>query len=298
MSWHYLQAGEVASWDPSCSDGVPSALSRLIPTALSRFYEDKPIVASQLSLFGMMSERLTVARGMVKLMSLPEGSRAKTLVVPVVARESPENVRACFSKCCESLKRFGLALSYRKMRRNFVPRASVLWSKDLAAWGMWDASGYWELGTSVRITGGNECGLLLPTPTGSANELSPTMQRWPGHKRMLDWLRNLPTPLASEMDRGIGVAELKRRRSPMLRVRFVEAMKTGILPATTAQLYGSNKGGAAGRNGRQRKSLESLTGGIFLALREWMMGVPIGWSALEPLETCRFQQWLRSHGRF
>lgn len=30
---------------------------------------------------------------------------------------------------------------------------------------------------------------------------------------------------------------------------------------------------------------------------EWLMGWPIGWSALEPLATGKFQQWLASHGR-
>ncbi len=29
---------------------------------------------------------------------------------------------------------------------------------------------------------------------------------------------------------------------------------------------------------------------------EWFMGWPIKWSALNPLETAKFQQWLRSHG--
>jgi len=29
---------------------------------------------------------------------------------------------------------------------------------------------------------------------------------------------------------------------------------------------------------------------------EWLMGWPLTWTALEPLETGRFQQWLRSHG--
>lgn len=29
---------------------------------------------------------------------------------------------------------------------------------------------------------------------------------------------------------------------------------------------------------------------------EWVMGWPIGWTALEPLETGRFRQWLDSHG--
>lgn len=33
------------------------------------------------------------------------------------------------------------------------------------------------------------------------------------------------------------------------------------------------------------------------ALPEMMMGWPIGWSALRPLATGKFQQWLRSHGK-
>jgi hypothetical protein len=29
---------------------------------------------------------------------------------------------------------------------------------------------------------------------------------------------------------------------------------------------------------------------------EWLMGWPIGWTDLRPLETVRFQQWRASHG--
>ena len=29
---------------------------------------------------------------------------------------------------------------------------------------------------------------------------------------------------------------------------------------------------------------------------EWLIGWPIGWTDLKPLETDKFQQWLRSHG--
>ncbi len=31
---------------------------------------------------------------------------------------------------------------------------------------------------------------------------------------------------------------------------------------------------------------------------EWLMGWPIGWTDCAPLETDRFQRWLRSHGDF
>jgi hypothetical protein len=108
-----------------------------------------------------------------------------------------------------------------------------------------------------------------------------------------------------------------------------------MLPTpTSSSSYGSNQGGAAGRTGKVRHNLEKTAtlagllptpvarewraigpadytrktpslaaaaptigvGGTFIALREWMMGWPLGWSASEPLETDRFQQWLRSHG--
>jgi hypothetical protein len=31
---------------------------------------------------------------------------------------------------------------------------------------------------------------------------------------------------------------------------------------------------------------------------EWLMGWPIGWTDLKPLETDKFQQWRHSHGEF
>jgi hypothetical protein len=31
-------------------------------------------------------------------------------------------------------------------------------------------------------------------------------------------------------------------------------------------------------------------------LTEWLMGWPLGWTDLKPLETDKFRQWLRSHG--
>jgi hypothetical protein len=31
---------------------------------------------------------------------------------------------------------------------------------------------------------------------------------------------------------------------------------------------------------------------------EWLMGWPIGWTDLNPLETARFLEWLQQHGRF
>lgn len=70
-----------------------------------------------------------------------------------------------------------------------------------------------------------------------------------------------------------------------------------MVPTPTAQLYGYNRGGAAGRTGKARPSLEALIGGINIALREWLMGWPMGWAnSSAPLATDRFLEWQRSHG--
>lgn len=55
-------------------------------------------------------------------------------------------------------------------------------------------------------------------------------------------------------------------------------------------------------NGRYSEMVKSATRKILgarptLRNSEWLMGWPIGQTALEPLETDRFQQWLNSHGK-
>lgn len=47
------------------------------------------------------------------------------------------------------------------------------------------------------------------------------------------------------------------------------------------------------------QALKDLTGGsLNPTWVEWLMGWPLGWTALGPLAMDRFQQWKHSHGRF
>ena len=57
-----------------------------------------------------------------------------------------------------------------------------------------------------------------------------------------------------------------------------------------------SEGGRQGRTGPRRWAFEREVGGPLLEMREWMMGWPISWTALEPLETDRLRQWSRSFG--
>ena len=101
-----------------------------------------------------------------------------------------------------------------------------------------------------------------------------------------------------------------------------------LLPTPSAVSYGTNLGGGAGRVGKERPSLQHMArhnmwpttqdaknnGGPAQQRRntpplnalvggplnpdwvEWLMGWPIGSSALQPLETESLRSWLRLHG--
>ena len=52
------------------------------------------------------------------------------------------------------------------------------------------------------------------------------------------------------------------------------------------------------KTGGNRRHLRGVAGGALNPTWvEWLMGWPIGWTGLEPLETGRFQKWLEEHGR-
>ena len=69
-----------------------------------------------------------------------------------------------------------------------------------------------------------------------------------------------------------------------------------FLPTPTHTINGGNRGGSKGRTGAYRPSvyriLNAYLGGpCHPAFFDWLMGVPIGWTALEPLATPSYQQW-------
>lgn len=75
---------------------------------------------------------------------------------------------------------------------------------------------------------------------------------------------------------------------PLTWERPTNARVSGLLPTPTASSYGSCRGGGAGRVGKWRKSLDGL-GIKNPTYREWMMGFPLEWTAVEQSETqsCR-----------
>jgi hypothetical protein len=82
-----------------------------------------------------------------------------------------------------------------------------------------------------------------------------------------------PTPSASDVS-------LERRKGELYQT------KTGSIRARNPDGSSSNRG------------LPAMVGGeLNPNWVEWLMGWPIGWTALEPLETGRFREWLQKHGR-
>jgi hypothetical protein len=76
---------------------------------------------------------------------------------------------------------------------------------------------------------------------------------------------------------------------------LVDAVR--IWPTPTAQDCKNN--GAPSQMHRNTKPLNAEIGGsLNPTWVEWLMGWPLGWTDLKPLETDKFQQWLHSHGEF
>jgi DNA (cytosine-5)-methyltransferase 1 len=64
-----------------------------------------------------------------------------------------------------------------------------------------------------------------------------------------------------------------------------------------ATVQDSANNGAPSQMNRNSLPLNAQVGGSLSPMwTEWLMGWPIGWTGLEPLETGRFRQWLHSHG--
>ena len=137
-----------------------------------------------------------------------------------------------------------------------------------------------------------------PTPTKSDGtggpRVTPRSDRDPLKPSDLRTAARLwPTPQASDNRPRATEASTQRRREIGKQISLEAAVK---FPTPTVQDAKNN--GSPSQMDRNTPPLNAVAGGsLNPPWVEWLMGWPLGWTDLKPLETDKFQQWRRLHLR-
>jgi hypothetical protein len=266
MSWLYSRAlVEVFSEDTSL-DGEPSALSSGNPTPQAYCAPDKMTDFSRLSRYGMTYKPLTETRGEELLTLYREVFHAKTSAQRVRAQGLMENAAGCGEKWHASFARYDPDSCLWK-----TPQCSLLggldeFSETWPAWGLMRGGECWEQRTLEQTIRGTGCGLLenkWPTPKvqdsrhAISRHITDPEGRWKGNLGEVVYaMETFPTPMASDnRDRG-------NLSSPSVQRRLKIGKQVSL-----------------------GQSVSQVSGRLNPTWVEWLMGWPLGWTDLKPLET-------------
>lgn len=262
MSWLFSRALVAEYSEATCWDGAPSAPLSVMPTQHKFLRNDRTMEPSDLSRFGLTCAALTEDRGADLLTWFREDSRAKTSAWQDEAPALTENAAACGSTWRGSLARFDPASrSWRTVQPSLLEdlgESSVTWPRS----GMTASGQCWELPTLVPPTSATGSGLWVPTPCATdakpitGGNLYVTETGTVRHMR----------PDGKSSNRGL-------------------AASAAMWP--TARDWRSGKASQATHDRNSRPLSEQIGGLLNPTWVEWLMGWPIGWTDLKPLETGR-----------
>ena len=255
MSWLFSRA-LVEEYSPDkCSDGAQSVQSNGKPTPQAYLQRDKTTATWNRFPSGMTCEPLTADRGEAVLMSFLAAFPAKTLAQPEKAQELTVSDPACGWKWPASSVKYDLDSRSWKTRQCSLLGGLVEFSETWPRWGSMRNGECWEQPMWGRRMDGSESGLL---PDGKTFFHTPNTNGLDGGSNSRKALKarinqeRWPTPAARDF------------RSP------------------NSKPY-SERGG-----GKKGEQLPNAVGGqLNPPWVEWLMGWPIGWTALEPLETAK-----------
>jgi hypothetical protein len=256
MSWLFSRALVAEYSAGTCSDGARSALLSASPTPQAFLPSDRMTAFSRPSRFGMTFAPLTDGLGVELLTWFLAAFRARTSRLPARAQESTANAPDCGGRWRELSVRYDRDSSSWRTHRS-------LWDEDLSAcslilpkWGSMRDGVLSELQMLERPTTANDAG-LLPTPPASNTQAH--HMRSGGRTARSCW----PTPTVNDSKScTLPLSQVKRKSIP----------------------------GALLRDG------EKAGGQLNPPWVEWLMGWPLGWTDLKPLETDRFRRVQQEHG--
>lgn len=273
MSWHFSQALVAEYSAVTCLDGERFVQSNTTPTPEAYYWPDKTTEHSRLSRFGMTSEPLMGGHGEGLLTWFLVASLAKTSALQEKVMDWTVSEAGSGQKWGESFAKYDRERCTWKTHQLSLLGGLDEYSETWPRWGsMRNGESFLRRTPALPICASGSG--LWPTPNAmpASNDLN---FRCSGDGRTkpnkLGWaVANSiwPTPCASA----------SKGSSPAALVR---------------------KDGKSLVNDRIDHAVMASDGGqLNPEWVEWLMGWPIGWTELNPLETDRFQEWLQQHGGF
>jgi hypothetical protein len=241
----------------TCLDGEQSVPSKSTDTPQAYSWPDKMTDASHRSRSGMMFEHLTGNRGAELLTWYLGASLARTSALRETETASTVCVPACGANLPGSFVTFDRHTSSWKTRQLSLLAGLDVFSGTWPRWGSMRNGACLERKTQALGTNANASG-LLPTLTVHGN-----------YNRK-----------GASANSGDGLATALRR-----------------FPTLCARDWRSGKASAATMERNASPLSEVIGGTLNPTWCEWFMGWPIGFTALDALETDKFRQWRRSHGK-
>lgn len=288
MSWLYSRALVEAFSAATCSDGARSALSSGSPTPQAFLPSDKMTAFSRPSRFGMTFKPLMDDLGAELLTWFLAGFPVRTSASQAGAQASAANDPGCGPTWRGSLARFDPdSSSWRTVQPSLLgglDEYSVTWPRS----GMTADGQCWELPMLARPTKETGYGLWVPTPIatewkdgcGKLGNRTPEKAAKAGLK-LTEFAKLWPTPTVcgnynrkgASVTSGDGLAT---------------AVKKFPTPTAGADCLGAWGGSNARTQMKKLVSESELYGPLNPTWVEWLMGWPLGWTDLKPLETGRF----------
>lgn len=261
MSWHFSRALVEEYSEGTCSDGAPSAPSNTNPTPLLYSSSDKMMEFCSRSRSGMTCEPLTESLGEAVLMWFLEGFPVRTSVQPAAATASLGKGPAFGRKWRGSFAKFDPATSSWKIPHCLPLVGSMSFSATWPRWGsMRNGACMAQPMPGLRIKGTGSG--YWPTPKASdGSHGGPNMRGSKGELALPSAVHRFPTPCAQDAKNStLPISQRDRDSIP------------GYLLST-----GERPGGQLNPD-----------------WVEYLMGWPVGWSSLGPMNPKTFHGWQRA----
>ena len=280
MSWLYWPVVVEACLGANCSDGEQFVTSKTIPTQSKSSRQESETGSSTTPQSGTMLERSTGIPGLDMWISSLQVSHASHSASQ--EKDSEEKTDEIYGQIPSgSFVRYDrVSHCWRTFQRSFLLDTLEPFSESWPRAGTTCVGIAFQRQPSALRTREIDYGLW---PTPRANERGDYQYDQGDHTKPRLTLQGLakkfPTPTSSMMT----YQDMEDART--------SGTKRKLIPTPVSSNWKNRE------TSHHSRDLQKFIGGTLNPnWVEWLMGYPIGWTALEPLEMARFQLWLEQHG--